>query len=67
MREIQELQEALKASFIFHYKPSKQLIELRQKEKALVKVKKYTEAEKIKLQADKLEEYERSRKEHDVH
>jgi len=66
MNEIQELQDKIRSEYVYHYKPSKQLIELRQKEMALVKVKKYSEAEKIKAQADKLEEWERANKGKDV-
>lgn len=50
----------------FHFKSSKQLLELRQKETALVKLKKYSEAERIKAQADLLEETERNNKEKEV-
>jgi hypothetical protein len=38
---------------------SKELIELRAKEETLVKLKNYKEAEKVKIKADMLEEYER--------
>ena len=40
---------------------SKDLIELRDKEAKLVKVKRYEEAERVKMKADLLEEFERSK------
>lgn len=64
--EVAELHEKLKRELAFHFKSSKQLIELRQKEGALVKLKKYSEAEKIKAQADSLEEWERANKEKEI-
>jgi hypothetical protein len=41
------------------YRQSSKLLELRQKEKTLVKLKRYKDAEKIKEAADEIEEYER--------
>ena len=66
IKEVEELHERLKGELAFHFKSSKQLIELRQKEQTLVKMKKYGEAEKIKSQADGLEEWERNNKEKEV-
>ena len=63
MNEIREFQEKLRMDLIKSYKPSKQLIELRQKQVALGKMKKYNEAEKVKAQADSIENWERSNKE----
>jgi hypothetical protein len=40
---------------------SRDLIELRDKEQKLVKMKRYEEAEKIKMKADLLEEFERNK------
>ena len=40
---------------------SRDLIELRYKEQKLVKMKRYEEAEKIKMKADLLEEFERNK------
>jgi hypothetical protein len=40
---------------------SRDLLELRDKESKLVKVKRYEEAEKIKMKADLLEEFERNK------
>ena len=40
---------------------SKELLDLRDKESKLVKVKRYEEAEKIKMKADLLEEFERNK------
>ena len=45
---------------------SKDLLELRDKEQKLVKVKRYEEAEKIKMKADLLEEFERNKLEAEV-
>lgn len=47
-------------------KYSKDLLELRDKEAKLVKVKRYEEAERVKMKADLLEEFERSKLETDV-
>jgi len=40
---------------------SKDLLELRDKEAKLVRMKRYEEAEKIKMKADLLEEFERNK------
>jgi len=40
---------------------SKDLLELRDKEAKLVKMKRYEEAEKIKMKGDLLEEFERNK------
>ena len=40
---------------------SKDLIELRDKEAKLVKMKKYDDAEKVKMKGDLLEEFERNK------
>jgi hypothetical protein len=40
---------------------SKDLLELRDREAKLVKVKRYDEAERLKMKADLLEEFERSK------
>jgi hypothetical protein len=40
---------------------SKDLLELRDKENKLVRMKRYEEAEKIKMKADLLEEFERNK------
>ena len=45
---------------------SKDLIELRDKEAKLVKMKKYDDAEKVKMKADLLEEFERNKLEAEV-
>ena len=47
-------------------KNSRDLLELRDKESKLVKVKRYEEAEKIKMNADLLEEFERNKLEAEV-
>ena len=45
---------------------SKDLLELRDKEAKLVRMKRYEEAEKVKMKADLLEEFERNKLEADV-
>lgn len=45
---------------------SKDLIELRDKEAKLVKMKRYEEAEKIKMKADLLEQFERNKIEGEI-
>jgi hypothetical protein len=45
---------------------SKDLIELRDKETKLVRMKKYDDAEKVKMKADLLEEFERNKLEAEV-
>jgi len=47
-------------------KYSKYLIELRDKEQKLVKMKRYEEAEKVKMKADLLEEFESNKLEAEV-
>ena len=47
-------------------KYSRDLLELRDKEAKLVRVKRYEEAEKIKMKADLLEEFERNKLEAEV-
>jgi len=57
--EVEELNERLKAELAFTFKSSSQLLELRKKEANLAKMKKYSEAEKIQMQADGLEQVEK--------
>jgi len=45
---------------------SRDLLELRDKEAKLVKAKRYEEAEKVKMKADLLEEFERNKLEAEV-
>jgi hypothetical protein len=45
---------------------SRDLLELRDKEAKLVRVKRYEEAEKVKMKADLLEEFERNKLEAEV-
>jgi hypothetical protein len=45
---------------------SKDLLELRDKESKLVRMKRYEEAEKVKMKADLLEEFERNKLEAEV-
>jgi hypothetical protein len=47
-------------------KNSRDLLELRDRESKLVKGKRYEEAEKIKMKADLLEEFERNKLEAEV-
>ena len=45
---------------------SRDLLDLRDRESKLVKVKRYEDAEKVKLKADLLEEFERNKLEAEV-
>ena len=45
---------------------SRDLLDLRDRESKLVKVKRYEEAEKVKMKADLLEEFERNKLEAEV-
>jgi len=45
---------------------SRDLLELRDKEAKLVRVKRYEEAEKVKMKADLIEEFERNKLEAEV-
>lgn len=45
---------------------SRDLIELRDREQKLVRIKRYEEAEKVKMKADLLEEFERNKIEAEV-
>ena len=47
-------------------KYSRDLIELRDREQKLVRVKRYEEAEKVKMKADLLEEFERNKLEAEI-
>lgn len=47
-------------------KYSRDLIDLRDREQKLVRVKRYEEAEKVKMKADLLEEFERNKLEAEV-
>lgn len=47
-------------------KYSRDLIDLRDREQKLVRVKRYEEAEKVKMKADLLEEFERNKIEAEV-
>ena len=53
--EFQQFQESIRAELKKKFKFSKDLLELRNKESMLVKLKRYEEAEKIKMKADLLE------------
>ncbi len=60
--ELLEMEEKVRHDYKTNYRASSKLLELRQKEKNLVKLKKYKEAEKVKESADMLEDWERSQK-----
>ena len=66
MLEFQQFQGKIRHELRARMKFSKDLIELRDKEAKLVKVKRYEEAEKIKMKADLLEEFERNKLEAEV-
>ena len=66
MLEFQQFQEKVRRELKAKMKYSKDLIELRDKEQKLVKMKRYEEAEKVKMKADLLEEFERNKLEAEV-
>lgn len=66
MLEFQQFQERIRNELRARMKFSKDLLELRDKEAKLVRVKRYEEAEKIKMKADLLEEFERNKLEAEV-
>jgi len=63
MLEFQQFQEKIRNELRSKMgnKFSRDLYALRDKEKKLVKMKRYEEAEKIKMKADLLEEFERNK------
>ena len=66
MLEFQQFQDKIRRELRARMKYSRDLLELRDKEQKLVKVKRYEEAEKIKMKADLLEEFERNKLEAEV-
>lgn len=66
MLEFQQFQDRIRNELRARMKFSRDLLELRDKESKLVKVKRYEEAEKIKMKADLLEEFERNKLEAEV-
>ena len=64
--EFQQFQEKIRDELRKKMKFSKDLLELRHKESLLVKMKKYDDADKIKVKADILEEFERQKMEAEV-
>ena len=66
MLEFEQFQDKIRSELKARMKYSKDLLELRDKEAKLVKVKRYEEAERVKMKADLLEEFERSKLETDV-
>ena len=66
MLEFQQFQEKIRKELKQKLKFSKDLIELRDKEAKLVKMKKYDDAEKVKMKADLLEEFERNKLDSEV-
>lgn len=64
--EFQQFQENITKELRKKMKFSKDLIELRDKEAKLVKMKRYEEAEKIKMKADLLEQFERNKMESEM-
>ena len=66
MLEFQQFQDKIRNELRARMKVSRDLLELRDKEAKLVKVKRYEEAEKIKMKADLLEEFERNKLEAEV-
>jgi len=66
MLEFQQFQDKIRHELRARMKFAKDVLELRDKEAKLVKVKRYEEAEKIKMKADLLEEFERNKLEAEV-
>ena len=64
--EFQQFQEKVWIELWKKMKFSKDLIELWDKEVKLVKMKRYEEAEKVKMKADLLEQFERNKLEADM-
>ena len=61
MLEFQQFQEKIHGELRQKVKFSKDLLELRDRESKLVRTKRYDEAERIKMKADLLEEFERNK------
>ncbi len=61
MLEFQQFQEKIHGELRQKMKFSKDLLELRDRESKLVRTKRYDEAERIKMKADLLEEFERNK------
>lgn len=61
MLEFQQFQDKIRKELRAKMKFSRDLLEMRDKESKLVKMKRYEEAEKIKMKADLLEEFERNK------
>lgn len=61
MLEFQQFQEKIRRELKQKMKFSKDLLELRDREAKLVRLKRYDEAERIKMKADLLEEFERNK------
>jgi len=66
MLEFQHFQDKIRKELRARMKFSRDLLELRDKEAKLVRSKRYEEAEKIKMKADLLEEFERNKLEAEV-
>ncbi len=66
MLEFEQFQDRTRKELRAKMKFSKDLLELRDKEAKLVKVKRYEEAERVKMKADLLEEFERSKLESEM-
>lgn len=61
MLEFSEFQQKIRRELKARMKFSKDLLELRDRESKLVRMKRYQEAEKVKMKADLLEEFERNK------
>ena len=66
MLEFQQFQDKIRRELRARMKFSKDLLGLRDKEAKLVRMKRYEEAEKVKMKADLLEEFERNKLEAEV-
>lgn len=61
MLEFQQFQDKIRKELSQKMKFSKDLLDLRDREAKLVRMKRYDDAEKIKMKADLLEEFERNK------
>mmetsp|Transcript_9482 Transcript_9482/g.10416 ORF Transcript_9482/g.10416 Transcript_9482/m.10416 type:complete len:313 (+) Transcript_9482:113-1051(+) len=66
LREYQEFREQSERKLRAKMKYSKELLELRRKQKVLAKLRQYEDADKVKAQGDALEEWERAKHEAEI-
>ena len=66
LREMEDEEQRIKNYLEAYLKPSKKVIDLRSREKMLVKQRDYSQAEKIKILANRLEQKEKEEKSVDI-